>query len=598
MVMAFYVSIAHAQSLSVAADGSRLWLLSPETDRPGVFTVYHHALSDPPSQITQVMTLRGVVRPHCVAASGNSLWIIYPDGKVQAILAEHSVLHDSWVYQPRVEPRLPTGASVRATALTHSGPWVLVRIEDPQTLTKIDTLSQPKTKATRDAAARRRRNIAIGLPPDHGINDLDQPKTTATDSSSKPTPPDSAAQVDPPTSDAPSKSTALPVDRLLYLDHGKWRVRPLPQDWPHGAEAWLVTERDPNDSPTLIARLNTSNTENTDTITVYRSSVQPPVTWSHQDYPVNAQANGITLMAVEGQLVLAQHQHERGQLTAELSVLRSGKILPVGAMTLDDVSPTKWSILGTGNAAALIAQHENITRTDAAPTGLPPLIWTQANLRGQTVLEPTDLVLKTPTWMDDFAQYALLAFVVILITVLMLAFWRRDSAWNRLDLPSDVVVADLPRRAAAAAIDMAPGLLGAMAYFGMSFDDIIQHWPGNGIAQTAVQMLPGAVVIAIFVTHTTLTELILARSLGKIITGLRTTTLTGTRPRAWQLLVRGLLKSLDLLPGAWLLLMLPVIAPHRQRLGDLVGRTVVITDAPPEPEDSQDDSDQSPPPED
>ncbi len=103
----------------------------------------------------------------------------------------------------------------------------------------------------------------------------------------------------------------------------------------------------------------------------------------------------------------------------------------------------------------------------------------------------------------------------------------------------------------------------------------------------------GAVVIAVFVTHTTLTELVLARTLGKAIVGLRTTTLTGTRPKAWQLLVRGLLKSLDLLPGAWLLLLLPVNAPHRQRLGDLVGRTVVVTDVPPESEDGQDESDQS-----
>ena len=65
------------------------------------------------------------------------------------------------------------------------------------------------------------------------------------------------------------------------------------------------------------------------------------------------------------------------------------------------------------------------------------------------------------------------------------------------------------------------------------------------------------------------------------VTGLRTTALDGSRPKRWQLLVRGLLKTLELVMSVWLLLILPVIAPHRQRLGDLVGRTVVVSDAPP-----------------
>jgi uncharacterized RDD family membrane protein YckC len=610
LAMSFNVSTAGAQSLSAAADGSRLWVLTPETDRPGVFTVYHHAYSDPPSQITKVQTLRGVVRPHCMAAADNTLWIIYPDGEVQAIRAKLSLLQDSWEYSARVEPKLPAGVSVRATALTALGPWALVRIEDPKTLAQIDALAQPTTKTSSDNTARRQRNLAIGLPPGHGLReqpkapatDIDEPKTPSktaqdipTPLSSGITPPDTADPVAVPTPDVPPdatpKSSALPVDRLLYLRRGSWQVRPLPEDWPHGAEAWLVTESGSNDSPTLIARSNMGNASNTDSITTYRSNAQTPDTWPQQTYQVDVEADGITLLAVENQLVLAQYHHEFGQLTAELSILRAGKVLPVGQMTLDDVSATQWSILGTGNTATFIAQRESTNSTVAIHIGLPPLVWTQTNMRGLTALEPTDLILKTPSAMDDFAQYALLAFVVVLITVLMMAFWRRDAAWNRLDLPLEIVVADLPRRAAAAALDMAPGLLGAMAYFGLSLDQLIQRWPGNGIAQTAEHMLPGAIVIAIFVTHTTLTELVLGRSLGKIIIGLRTTTLTGTRPRAWQLLVRGLLKSLDLLPGAWLLLMLPVIAPHRQRLGDLVGRTVVVTDAPKEqPPDEQEDT--------
>ncbi len=593
LAMTLWAFPAHGQSLTAAADESSLWILMPEHDRPEVFTVYHHALGDPPSQINKVQALRGEVRPHRVASRDHSLWIIYPDGAVQVIRAEPSPLQDGWVYRQRVEPRLPSGASVRAMALTQTGPWVLVRIEDQQSLSAIDALEQPSDTQSSDAAARRQRNLAIGLPPRHGTSAIQQqtPTTQATTPSEIEPPPAedaTADNIDPvdiqPVVELPE--TALPVDRLLYLEHGRWRTHPLPQDWPHGAEARLLAERKQNDRPTLTARENAGSTQLPETISVYHSDAEPTSAWSNQVYPVqNNEADGIELLAVENQLVLAQHVYQRGQLSATLSVLRDGKALPVDTMSLDDVSATPWCILSTGNAAALVAHRSAIDLAAPDPGGLAPLIWTQLDVRGNTVLEPTKLLLKTRSAMDDLAQYIMLAFVVILITVLMLAFWRRDAAWNRLDLPDDVVVADLVRRAAAAAIDMAPGLLAAMAYFDLSFEELMLRWPGNGVAHSAEQMLPGAVVIAVFVTHTTLVELFLARSLGKTLTGLRTATLTGTRPRAWQLLVRGLLKSLDLLPWAWLLLLLPVIAPHRQRLGDLVGRTVVISDAPPPPDE-------------
>jgi len=130
-----------------------------------------------------------------------------------------------------------------------------------------------------------------------------------------------------------------------------------------------------------------------------------------------------------------------------------------------------------------------------------------------------------------------------------------------------------------------------MYYFDLSFEQILLRWPGNGLAMTLEQMAPGAMVIGVFVGHTTLTELVIARTLGKVLLGLKTVSLNGSRPKAWQLLVRGLLKILDLIPGAWLLLMLPVISPHRQRLGDLVARTVVVSPVAQPDEKSGEDSD-------
>lgn len=582
-------AVVLAQSLPVAAGNTRLWLLTPETDQPDIFNIYHHAYTDQPNELNKVDTLRGEVRPHCIAARDDMLWIIYPDGAVQAIQALPSLLNDAWVYKKRAEPGLPDGVSVRDTAVTKSGVWVLVRVEAAETLSRIDVLAQPVGTDSRDDASRRRRNLAIGLPPGHGLDkvaDEDPPAVEAD-------PDTDTVEEDQAQADAPER-VALPVDRLLSLRNGRWRAYPLSPDWPHGAEAWLAADRDHHGPPALIARIGSNNRPSRSAVTVFRDSGEDPQNWTETTYPLDPAAEGASLIAVQEQLVLVQYHHEDDRLVTELSVLRNGKYLPVGEMALDGVSPTRWSVQGAGGTAALIAQRLDADPMESTPSSLPPMVWMRADMRGQTALDPTDLRVKTRSRMDDIVQYAMLGFVVILITVLMLAFWRRDSAWNRLDLPPELVIADLPRRAVAAAIDLAPGMLGAMFYFDLSPEELLLRWPGNGIAQTVAQMLPGTIVISIFVLHTTVTELFLARTLGKVLTGLRTTTLTGERPRAWQLLVRGLLKCLDLLPGAWLLLMLPVIAPHRQRLGDLVGRTVVVCDAPPEADGEADnDSDDS-----
>ncbi len=602
-------TVLQAQTLTAAADDSRFWLLIPEQDQPDIFTIYHHAYTDPPGELNAAKTLRGGVRPHGVAARGDALWIIYVDGTVQVIHAFATPLNDAWRYEYRVEPRLPKGVSVRDTALTRTGPWVLVRIEDTETLERIDAWAKPAGKTSRSDNARRRRNLAIGLPPGHGIEEqandpqADQAPVPEDNSVDESPPADTDAVSDETTSEQPPvvddvlkdeqapAPASLPVDRLLTLRHGRWVTHPLPEDWPHSAKAWLVPGREQDGTPNLIAGQGQGNKPGRNTLTVYHDSADSPGQWSQTHYPLDAGAKAASLISVQGQLVLSEHHREQGELTATLSVLRDGKVWPVGGMTLNNVSPINWALLGTGNTAALIAEQLDASKADADTPSLPPLVWTRADMRGQTVLEPAELSVKMPSKMDEFVQYAMLGFVVILITVLMMAFWRRDSAWNRLDLPSDLIVADLPRRAGAAAIDLAPGLLGVMYYFDLNTTELLLRWPGNGIAQTAAQMVPGAIVIAIFVTHTTITEMILARTLGKVVTGLRTTTLAGDRPKTWQLLVRGLLKILDMLPGAWLLLMLPVIAPHRQRLGDLVGRTVVVCDAPPESDEDQDDLD-------
>ncbi len=595
-------------ALTAAGDGKGVWLLVPEPDQADSFNVLHYALSDQTGLMSHVQTLDGDIRPQSVSARGHRLWVIRANGQVQSIQAKPYILDDIWEYHNQAETSLPKDVAVRASTVTDAGLWVLVRVEDPDALSALDEQTSPSATESDDIAAKRRRNIALGLPPGTGIDTGDETTEPEPDESSDTPPADDPLPVDTATDQEPDESvtqpeavsqpSVLPADRLLLLSRGRWYVQPLPEDWAHGSRAWLVAGHDSDTCPTLVALSPDSTSRDRTKIDVYRcdgemDTHESAPQWSYQPYDLDSSVNAnLAFVSAESQLVAARVRPDTQGVTAELSVLRSGKSLDIGTVSLPDAAPQAWSLLGTGNTATLLARTN--AAFDAPPGEVESLAatWTRIDVRGRTVLEPTDLAVKARSPMDDAAQYIMLVFIALLVAMLMLAFWRRDADWNKLTLPDDQAVADLPRRAIAAAIDMAPGIVGAMLYFNLSFNDLMLRWPGNGIAHTLAQIAPGTCVIACFVLHTTLSELVFARTLGKALTGLRSRNLAGDRPKFWQLLVRGLLKTLDLIPGAWLLLLLPVITPQKQRLGDLIARTVITCDAPAD-SDSQSDTNES-----
>lgn len=129
-------------------------------------------------------------------------------------------------------------------------------------------------------------------------------------------------------------------------------------------------------------------------------------------------------------------------------------------------------------------------------------------------------------------------------------------------------------RLAAAGIDAGPGLLAAWWLLGAEPSDLAAHWPGLGRPGTPAEMLPPLLFVLVTVVHTSVSEMLSGRSLGKALLRLRVADLQG-RPVRWdRALGRAALKPVDLL--AVLLLVLPLINPHRQRLADLVAGTVVL----------------------
>lgn len=402
---------------------------------------------------------------------------------------------------------------------------------------------------------------------------------------------------------------SAPADRLLVLDRGAWRVVPLPEGWESNRPTQLIAPPEPGASPTLLAW--GGKTPAGLQVKLYRPVAERPAAVDPADAadrpviqpetprwtatPLTLPAGGgVVGLRVQKQLVLAQHTPRPTGFAAELWAVRGDQLTAIGTVTLDDAVGTPahglWTGLPFGDAIGVLAGARDtadavVQRMDEKPMvgPAPGPAMTAVDLHGQITLEPMRLDVKQKDPLAESADLLIMLGVVVTSTVLLFSFWRRDPTANELRLPEGFAVADLMRRGLAGAIDLTPGLLVATSGFGLMWGEVYERWPGRGLGATWGEMLPGLAAIGITVGHTLVLEVLTGRSLGKWATGLRVMTLDGAAPKPWQAVTRCLLKTFDLI--AYLLLVLPVISPNRQRLGDMVAQTVVVMKTPATPDE-------------
>ena len=163
--------------------------------------------------------------------------------------------------------------------------------------------------------------------------------------------------------------------------------------------------------------------------------------------------------------------------------------------------------------------------------------------------------------------------LVILLGAL-LGFQRRRHA---LTLMRALQVSDLnapiASRAGAYLLDMATVVGLTIGVSQIFFDH------NNEIAAAANGLLsfPSTALLICFMTYYTLTEWLLGATLGKFVMGLRVVSDDGTRPAFWAAFVRNAVGVLERQP-MMLIVSFPMVmfSPRRQRLGDLLSRTIVV----------------------
>jgi uncharacterized RDD family membrane protein YckC len=150
-------------------------------------------------------------------------------------------------------------------------------------------------------------------------------------------------------------------------------------------------------------------------------------------------------------------------------------------------------------------------------------------------------------------------------------------------------VAPLHMRALGFAIDFGIPLLVITSIFGMvdanDYSELLANW--FAVFTNPEELLNSPVLMYIlgaYLLHVTIGELFFRRSIGKAILGMEVLMIDGRAPTVAAILLRNLVRIPELLSG--ILILYVLISEHRQRLGDLFSRTLVVSSKIPEtPED-------------
>jgi uncharacterized RDD family membrane protein YckC len=573
-----------AQDLIAAGDAENLWIVRPAATGKGITVLHRRTADQPESRLQLTGGLTGTLIPGGAVAGEGFLWLFYADGSVQGLRVVEEVAGRR--FSDIILPALPGGITVRSIAVTRTGAWALVRVEDAAALKAIDEPEQPGITWRE----KQKRHAPLAPARDVPSPKEDPAKPSATKDGAEPKAKDASPAEPDPAKTAPRPGAATPppadtaavkADRLLHLSTTSWENVDLPPDWNQNLPAWLVSPSPDAERPHLVTALN----------------AEKSIRWQRWEKPEGKPAekpqwisNTQALEAgvrqpptsIHNQLCVVNRLNSPGKIELSVTLIRPERVTEVGTFSLPDTGP--WAVTPLGEQLALVTADK-----DSA------LFMKRINNTGTSDANPIPLAIEPPS-LGPVADVLVYVIVLALATPILILMWKRESGPMIPQLPRGTRIADLAPRGIAGLIDLAPCIALAMIVRGVSFEDLINGWPGRNGGWEG--MLPGAMAIGVFVAHTFFSELFTARTLGKAVMGLRVTGLRGEPPDLWQVLARNIFKLLDLI--AVLLLFFVAISPNRQRLGDVVARTLVVArgageGGPDDPKEEDGEKSDSPP---
>ncbi len=181
-------------------------------------------------------------------------------------------------------------------------------------------------------------------------------------------------------------------------------------------------------------------------------------------------------------------------------------------------------------------------------------------------------------------QVRMLVMVMLVGVVASLFLFRRGTVAQPVPLPPGCEPALISQRVAAGLIDFTPFALAGAAATGLD------GWAGLGaLLRWAFQLdssrdqLPETSVlvwwglsVAGFTLYCLVMELLIGRTVGKLLAGYRAISPGRTRATGSATVIRNLCRLIELFPPFWILMFLAVLTRNRQRLGDIYAGTVTV----------------------
>lgn len=352
--------------------------------------------------------------------------------------------------------------------------------------------------------------------------------------------------------------TVTPQDTrlLMTLSRGKWTQQPLPEAVLDLKQIQLIGVG----KDKVIGFVGINNGK-------LACVTKPRDTWSAQTLDLSLDDQiPLQWLNIQGHVVVTQIHGDLKTNPIKLHLIVGDQVLKLGSFEFSSGFSALWPALVIKDKIGLVLFRRNKELATE-------LYFQSMDLQGNELEEPVLITIGDPNDVLNQPGRLVVSLALMLAVMVMFSVWRRDPANARVTVPEGYQIAGISKRFLALMIDLSPCGIISSWLCGITLEQLVDQWPG--VAITWEQLIPGLITIALFTTHTTVTEVFTAQTLGKKIMGISVCTMAGQSPDVWQVILRNLLKVLDLI--AWYVLpMLVIVSAYRQRLGDVVARTVVI----------------------
>lgn len=194
---------------------------------------------------------------------------------------------------------------------------------------------------------------------------------------------------------------------------------------------------------------------------------------------------------------------------------------------------------------------------------------------------------ETPSSLDARTR-DLLAYILLALVLLVVFLRRQESISKPAPLAPGIAPATMGKRMLAFLLDMLISspitlsiLYPTLSSLSLQQLEMIQEEASPGEVWNGV-FWPWMLAASIYCAYTAIFELVWRASPGKRIMGCRVVAENGDRCSAVTILLRNLLRLVELFPKGQFLaaIILVVLTRNRQRLGDLIARTLVVESVP------------------